>query len=210
MSASAFRRLSRATDPFLTGEVLLRQLLQEHVGLLNQLTHLRASQPRADYDYLTGLGTRHYFEARIVEELSRAEGNPSCSGSLVLMDVDELRSTRARHGAAVSNRALRWVAKVLRECLRLSDVACRGGDRFMALLCDTDTFGAAEVVGRLRSEIGRAEGQRWLPGPVSVGIAAWPDDAFTPSSLNDIAAVRLREDRQRRRAQRRPHLTLIP
>jgi diguanylate cyclase (GGDEF)-like protein len=210
MSASAFRRRPRATDPFLTSEVLLRQLLQEHAGLLQQLTHLRASQPRADYDHLTGLGTRPYFEARIVQELSRAEGNPSCSGSLVLIDVDDLRSTRARHGALVSNRALRWVAKVLREYLRLSDVACRSGDRFMALLCDTDSFGAAEVVGRLRGEIDRAEGLRWFPSAVSVGVAAWPDDAFTLSSLNAIAAVRLLEDRQRQRVQRRPRLVLIP
>jgi diguanylate cyclase (GGDEF)-like protein len=210
MSASAFPRRSRATDLFLNSEVLLRQLLQEHAGLLNQLTHLRASQPRADHDQLTGLRTRHYFEARILEELSRAEGNPSCAGSLVLMAVDELDPARADHGVAVANRALRWVAKVLRECLRVSDVACRGGDRFMALLCDTDSFGAAEVVGRLRGEIGRIEGVRWFPPAVSVGVATWPDDAFTLSSLNAIAAVRLREDRQRRRAQRRPHLALIP
>jgi diguanylate cyclase (GGDEF)-like protein len=125
-------------------------------------------------------------------------------------DHDELAPTRVRHGTAVSNRALRWVAKVLRESLRRSDVACRGGDRFMALLCDTDSFGTAEVVGRLRGEIGRADGLRWFPAAVSIGVAAWPDDAFTLSSLNAIAAVRLLEDRQRRRAQRRPHLLLIP
>lgn len=210
MSVSAFRRRLRATDPFLSSEALLRQLLQEHAGLLQQVSELRAAQPRVDYDPLTGLGTRQYLEARVTEELSRAQGNLSCSGSLVLLNVDELGSTRVRHGTAVSNRTLRWVAKVLRECLRVSDVACRGGDRFMALLCDTDSFGAAEVVGRLRGELGRAEGLRWSPAAVSVGVAAWPDDAFTLSSLQAIAAVRLLEDRQRRGAQRRPHLSLIP
>jgi diguanylate cyclase (GGDEF)-like protein len=194
----------------LTGEAQLRRLLQEHVGLLQQVTHLRASQPRAEHDHLTGLSTRPCFEARVVQELSRAEGNPSCRGSLVLIDVDELHWARAHHGAAVGNRALRWVAKVLREGLRLSDVAGRGGDRFMALLCDTDSSGAAEVVGRLRAEIARAEGMRWFPSAVSVGVAAWPDDALTLSSLNAIASVRLLEDRQRRRAPRRPHLVLIP
>jgi diguanylate cyclase (GGDEF)-like protein len=210
MSASAFRRRSRATDPFLTGEALLRRLLQEHAGLLQQVSHLRASQPRVDYDRLTGLRTRRYFEARVAEELSRADGNPSCSGSLVLMSAEDLGSTRVHHGTAVGNRALRWIAKVLRECLRGSDVACRSGDRFMALLCDTDSFGTAEVVGRLRGEIGRAQGLRWFPGALSVGVAAWPGDAFTLPSLNAIAAVRLHEDRQRRRVQRRPHLILIP
>ena len=199
-----------AADPFLTGEQLLRNLMQEHAGLLQQVNHLRAEHPRVDYDPLTGLGTRRYFEARVVEELSRAEGNPSCGGSLLLLDVDHLAAARARHGPAVSNRTLRWVGKVLRETLRVSDVACRGGDRFMAVLCDTDLFGAAEVVGRLRGEVGRADGRRWAPSAVSIGVAAWPGDAFTLLGLIAIAAVRLQEDRQRLRGSSRPRLTLLP
>ena len=184
--------------------------MQEHAGLLQQVNHLRASRPGLDYDDVTGLGTRRYFDARVNEELSRAQGNPSCAGSLVLLDVEDLGATRARHGPAVGNRSLRWVAKVLKECLRMSDVACRGGDRFMAVLCDTDTFGAWEVVARLRGEIGRAQGQRWSPSSVSMGAAAWPDDAFTLSSLIAIASARLIEDRGRRREQLRPRLILIP
>jgi len=210
MSVPAFRRRSQATDTLLAGPELLHSLLQEHAGLLQQVSQLRAAQPRADHDQLTGLGTRLYLEGRALEELSRAQDNPSCAGSLLLMDVEQLAAVRARHGAAVGNRGLRWVGKILRECLRASDVACRGGDRFMAVLCDTDTFGAAEVVGRLRGEIARAQGQRWAPPAISVGVAAWPDDAFTLSSLIAIAAIRVIEDRQRRSAQVRPHLVLLP
>jgi diguanylate cyclase (GGDEF)-like protein len=190
--------------------MLLRQLVEEHAGLLQQLNHLRASQPANDYDDLTGLGTRRYFEARVAEELSRAERDPSCGGSLMLIDVDELDATRARHGPAVGDRALRWVAKVLKECLRMTDVACRGGDRFMAILCDTSVFGAGEATARLRAQLNRAQGQRWFPGAVSIGSAVWPDDAFTVSALTAIAAVRLLEDRRRRREQQRPHLILLP
>ncbi len=210
MSAPVIRRRSLATDPLLTGPELLRRLLQEHAGLLQQVSHLRAAQPRADHDQLTGLGTRRYLEARVLEELSRAEDNPSCAGSLLLMEVEQLGAARARHGTAVGNRGLRWVAKVLREHLRACDVACRGGDRFMAVLCDTDGFGAAEVVGRVRGEVERARGERWAPPSVSIGVAAWPDDAFTLPSLIAIAAVRALEDRQRRSAQLRPHLVLLP
>jgi diguanylate cyclase (GGDEF)-like protein len=190
--------------------MLLRQLACEHAGLLQQVKHLRASQPGNDYDDLTGLGTRRYFEARVAEELSRAQGEPSCGGSLLLIDVDDLAATRARHGPAVGDRALRWVAKVLKECLRMSDVSCRSGDRFMAILCDTSVFGAGEAVARLRAQINRAQGHRWFPGAVSIGAAVWPDDAFTVSTLVAIAAVRLLEDRNRRREQQRPHLILLP
>ena len=189
---------------------MLRQLVEEHAGLLHQVKQLRAGQPANDHDDLTGLGTRRYFEARVAAELSRAERDPSCAGSLLLIDVDDVAATRARYGPAVGDRSLRWVAKVLKECLRMTDVACRGGDRFMAVLCDSSPFGAGEATARLRAQINRGQGQRWFPGAVSIGAAAWPDDAFTVSALVAIAAVRLLEDRRRRREQQRPHLILLP
>lgn len=210
MSASAFRR-SGGGDPFATAESLLRELLDEQAGLLQQVSRLRSSQPQIDYDDLTGLGTRRYFEARVVEELSRAERNPSYTGSMLLLDVDDLAAARAQHGPTVGDRALRWVAKVLRESLRVGDVVCRGGgDRFMAMLCDTPSFDASEVISRLRGQITRVRGHRWSAAPVSIGTAAWPDDAFTLPALTAIAAVRLLEDRQRRHAQARPQLILLP
>ena len=189
---------------------MLRQLLEEHAGLLRQVNQLWAVQPTNDYDELTGLGTRRYFEARVAEELSRAERDPSCAGSLLLIDVDDVAATRARYGPAVGDRSLRWVAKVLKECLRMTDVSCRGGDRFMAVLCDSSALGAGEVAARLRAQINLAQGQRWFPGAISIGAAVWPDDAFTVSALVAIAAARLLEDRRRRREQQRPHLILLP
>ena len=210
MSGSAFRR-SRGGDPFATDESLLRELLDEQAGLLQQVSRLRSSQPQNDYDDLTGVGTRRYFEARVIEELSRAERNSSYTGSMLLLDVDDLAAARTQHGPTVGDRALRWVAKVLKECLRMGDVACRGGgDRFMAVLCDTPSFDAGEVVSRLRGQITRVRGHRWSAEAISIGTAAWPDDAFTLPALTAIAAVRLLEDRQRRYAQARPQLVLLP
>ena len=210
MSASAFRR-SRGGDPFATGESLLRELLDEQAGLLEQVSRLRSSQPQNDYDDLTGLGTRRYFEARVIEELSRAERNPSYTGSMLLLDVDDLTATRTQYGPTVGDRALRWVAKVMRESLRVGDVICRGGgDRFMAVLCDTPSFDTGEVVSRLRGQITRVRCHRWSAAAISIGTAAWPDDAFTVPALTAIAAVRLLEDRQRRHAQARPQLILLP
>jgi diguanylate cyclase (GGDEF)-like protein len=211
MSASAFRRRPGAIDPLRTGQMMLRRLLDEHAGLLQQVTQLRASQPRSQYDDVTGLGTRRTFDTRVRQELSRVEHNPSCTGALLLMDVDDLDVMEGRHGSAVADRAVRWVAKVLKECLRVSDVACRGaGDQFMAIVCDTDSFGAGEVVARLRGEIARASGYRWSPASLSCGTAAWPVDALTTSALMAIASARLLEDRRRRQEQQRPHLVLLP
>ena len=191
--------------------MFLRRLLDEHAGLLSQVNELRASHPETDYDDLTGLGTRRYFEGRLEEELSRAQQNPSCAGALLLLDVADLALVRQRYGPCMSDRALRWVAKVLKERLRMTDITCRGGgSQFMAVLCDTDAFGAGEVVARLRGEMTGAQGYRWCPPSISFGTAAFPEDALTISALTAIAAVRLAEDSQRGRDQERPHLLLLP
>jgi diguanylate cyclase (GGDEF)-like protein len=190
--------------------MLLRRLLDEQAGLLLQVNRLRASQPQSHYDDLTGLGTRRYFEGRVVEELSRVRRNPSYAGALMLMDVDNLVAIRERHGPHMADRTVRWVAKVLKESLRVGDVVCRGGDQFMAILCDTNALGAGEAVARLRGEITRPSGYRWSPSSLSIGTSAWPDDGLTLSPLITIAAVRLREDQRRRREQERPRLILLP
>jgi diguanylate cyclase (GGDEF)-like protein len=198
-------------DPLLTGEMFLRRLLDERAGLRSELNQLRATHPQTDYDDLTGLGTRRYFEGRLNEELSRAQQNLSCAGSLVLIDVADLPLMRQRYGPCMGDRALRWIAKVLKERLRMTDITCRGsGNQFMAILCDTDVFGTGEVVARLRGEMSGARGYRWSPLSISFGTAAFPDDALTSSALTAIAAVRLAEDSQRRRDQERPHLLLLP
>ena len=80
----------------------------------------------------------------------------------------------------------------------------------MAILCDTDAFGTAEVVARLRAETTDVAGYPWCPPSVTFGAAVWPDDALTTTALMAIATVRLREDRLRRRNQERPRLILLP
>src|SRR4051794_31524387 len=125
MAASAFRRGS------------LRSLIDEHVGLLRELTRLRTSDQMTYQDLLTGLGNHKYLEMRLGEELSRARRNPSCGGSLLLIDVDSLRSVNARHGRAIGDRTLRWLAKILTEVLHDPKVVCRTtGGEFVSLLCD--------------------------------------------------------------------------
>jgi diguanylate cyclase (GGDEF)-like protein len=212
MSASAFRRGSPVRGSALTGRVLLRRLIDEHVGLLREVTRLRASGQMTYHDPLTGLGNRRYLEMRLGEELSRARRNPSCTGSLLLVDVDSLRSVNARHGYGVGDRTLRWMAIALKEILPGNDVVCRTtGGEFIALLCDTDPRAAGEIVARLEATLatGRAQGHRWSPPGVSIGMAGWPGDASTVPGLMAAAYARLADAKGGPAQRRRPRLTLV-
>jgi diguanylate cyclase (GGDEF)-like protein len=198
MSVSAFPLSARAiaTDTDLGGRLVLRQLRDENLALLRQLGLLRAGPRLAAYrDPLTGLRGRGYFEARLAEELSRARARGDRLGSLLLVQVDDLEAMNRRHGRAVGGRALRWIAKVLAETLRTTDVACRtGGGRFTVILCDTDASGAAAAGDRLRSRLLRGSGLRFASGAVDIAAVSWPADGLTAPSLMEAGAARLRAE----------------
>lgn len=192
--------------------MLLRRLLDENVTLRRQVGELRAWQGLALEDPLTGLRSRRYLDLRLAEELARAPEREPLLGALVLLDLDELQAINHRHGRRVGDRALRWVAKVLKETLRTTDIACRdGGGRFTAILHDTGAAGADAAITRLRRRLGSGPGDRWAPGAVSMGVASWPADALTAPALMEAGNARLRAER-RRRAQGagRRRLALLP
>jgi diguanylate cyclase (GGDEF)-like protein len=211
MSASAFRRSARAVDRGRSQRILIKRLVDEHVGLLREVTRLRAAQRLTYRDPLTGLGTRRYLEARLSEELSRAQRNASYRGSLILMELDDAEAVGRRHGSAISDRAERWVAKVLGETLRAPHIACRiGAGCFAAILCDTDLPAAAELVARVHAVLARARGHRWAPCDMNVGAAAWPADGERASGLLTMANIRLVDDRRRRGPRPGAPLVLLP
>jgi GGDEF domain-containing protein len=58
--------------------------------------------------------------------------------SLIVVDLDGLKTINDRHGHEVGDRALRAVGQTLRDTLRLTDVARRvGGDEFTLLAPNT-------------------------------------------------------------------------
>jgi diguanylate cyclase (GGDEF)-like protein len=177
------------------------------------VAELRATQRATCEDALTGLGNRRYFDLRLREELSRTRRNPIFAGGLVLVTADDLAAINRRHGRAVGDRALRWLARALRGALRITDVVCRmDGAELAAILCDTDACGVQEVVLRLRAGLAAGgPGRRWSPLAVTVAGASWPLDAQAPGALLDLGRARQGEERARRRgpAQQQPRLFLI-
>jgi len=175
----------------------------------------RSSQPQNDYDDLTGLGTRRLLRG------ARAEKGCQARSAILLIRVDAAASTRdpggdaREHGPMVGDSALRWVAKVLRECRAWGDVACRGGGgRFDGRCSVTRPFVRCRRGGLApaRPDHERAR-HRWSAEAISIGTAAWADERVHlsgPPRLTAIAAVRLLEDRQRGTLRSRPQLILRP
>ena len=125
-------------------------------------------------DGLTGLGNRRAFEARMEQELLRAEryGLPL---SLVLLDVDGFKEYNDTFGHPAGDQVLRLLSKTVAGEGRETDFFARyGGEEFVILLPHTDSEGAVVFSERLRSVL---EAATW-PGrdvTASFGVATlWP------------------------------------
>ncbi len=94
-------------------------------------------------DALTGLPNRRHFHERLQAEVARAV-REGARVSLLLLDVDDFKSINDRYGHPAGDAALRGFAALLRDEVRVSDVACRiGGEEFAVLLPSTTGRGDA-------------------------------------------------------------------
>lgn len=146
---------------------------------------------------LTGLYNRRYFQQVLQIEWKRATRFKR-SLSLLMIDIDHFKDFNDTFGHPFGDKVLKVIADLLIKNLREVDTVARfGGEEFVVLLPDTAREGALVVAEKLRHlvEIERFSGehQRILPLTVSVGIAAFPDDARDMDDLIDHSDVALYE-----------------
>jgi diguanylate cyclase (GGDEF)-like protein/PAS domain S-box-containing protein len=147
----------------------------------NSLLHSRM-QRLAITDSVTNLYNRRGFYELARREIERAR-RFGHSLSVVMMDLDQLKSVNDTYGHAVGDQVLRTLADRLSQHVREFDILCRyGGDEFALLLPETDLFMAASVAERLRGSIAD-EPIKTDGGPVPVTISLGVTKA-TPNTTN--------------------------
>lgn len=169
--------------------------LEQLVGVLvyplrNALLYRRAQYDAAT-DPLTGLSNRGVFDDALPREISRAL-RYGTTLTLLMVDVDNLKSINDHAGHSAGDRSLRQVAEVLRAGLRDSDHVFRyGGDEFAALLVGSEGAAALEVAERLRGRVNELPADAGVVKPtLSLGVAALRA-TDTPESLFERADAAL-------------------
>jgi diguanylate cyclase (GGDEF)-like protein len=133
--------------------------------------NLRAQALR---DHKTGLLNARGIDERANEELARARrfGRPL---SLLMIDIDNLRSINNRYGHLAGDAVLVAVADSFNATMRDYDLCARfGGDEFVILLPETPANQALEIAERVKAAVGRTElrhDDSDLPIGISVGVA---------------------------------------
>jgi len=106
-------------------------------------------------DPLTNVNNRGAMDKVLPREISLARRFKTPL-SLLVLDVDKFKSINDAHGHQVGDDVLQSFAKVLRDCVRDTDLIFRyGGDEFVISLSNTGLDGALELAERVRMIIER-------------------------------------------------------
>lgn len=155
----------------------------EHASLHTEVKALAVT------DGLTGLSNRRAFDRALEVETARA-GRYDHPLALIILDIDSFKTYNDAYGHPAGDERLRAIADLLRSTVREPDVVARyGGEEFALILPHADKAGALNLAERLRAAAeaaAPASPDSGKPNPgftVSIGVAAFPDDAETPQAL---------------------------
>lgn len=131
----------------------------------------------AEIDSLTGLMNRACAQTTVEKLLLENQNNMEYS--MFMVDVDDFKTVNDTYGHIAGDKVLEFVAKVLRESFRQSDIVCRlGGDEFYAFVGrereNAATIQRAEtILSRIEKECREYAGVQIT---VSMGICDYPRD----------------------------------
>ncbi len=204
------RDLGSTNGTLLNGQVVIESLLNngdkiligDHLFRFDMLDEIdREFQQQIHrllaHDELTGLLTGKSFFSELRREAARAEheSSPFC---VLMMDVDHFKQVNDTYGHLTGSRALEVMGVLIKGALRSGDVAARfGGEEFSAFLLDADYAQGLVAAERVRRAVeqhhfssarqGGTEPGETFRITMSIGVAAYPDDAKDPIQLVELA-----------------------
>lgn len=170
------------------------------VGVLIDITQQEEAERRlhhqATHDSLTGLTNRHEMQGILkrTDANARRYKEPY---SILLIDMDRFKMINDNLGHGAGDLVLRTFAEIADKLRREADTLARwGGEEFIFLLPNTDSFHAANVAERVRSAIDQKSiqiGEQALNITVSIGVASFPEDSERLEDLLSMADAALFE-----------------
>ena len=190
--------LDRAIEAIENGAFYFIQQPHIYLGFVKTLVARIIQMMEGAYaDPLTGLSNRRFFQSSLQnywEEYFRISGDDRRERkgflSLVMMDVDSFKRINDTHGHPEGDATLRFVAEMIDERFRKTDIKGRiGGDEFAVILPDTEHKDALNRAERLREKIKtesitsqKNEAEKEEPRTISAGVATFP----VPNNVSDL------------------------
>lgn len=168
-------------------ELMVRTVSDQLAVAISHARLFHRVQTEAITDPLTGLFNHRHFQDQLARELELAD-RANLRVSLILLDLDRLKTVNDTLGHRAGDRCLIHVAQTMQKNVREIDICARyGGEELVIILprctrddavkvaqrvCDATAATAVEKVGRITA---------------SVGVATYPDDAASREALIETA-----------------------
>lgn len=148
-------------------------------------------------DDLTGLHNLRSFETNLTRLVSQARVNKSPL-SLLVLDLDRLKSLNDSMGHLAGAEAVRTVGYLIAGHVPPDAVACRyGGDEFVVALPEHTIAQAVEMAEALRQAVYDAEptliGRSFPAGTLSISIGAAGRPGYWPDVVADVGEELFRD-----------------
>ncbi|WP_235425632.1 two-component system response regulator [Cellvibrio mixtus] len=179
---------------------------ENYIAIFSDISERKKSRERIDFlahhDSLTELPNRALLNDRLEMAINTAKRRNEKVG-ILFIDLDRFKNINDSLGHSAGDQILRQTAGRLTAAVRNDDTVARlGGDEFVVLLPRVrDERSLAEVAIKLREELLKPYTLEDMPLHLSpsIGIAVYPDDGDTTSTLikNADAAMYLAKEKGR-------------
>jgi diguanylate cyclase (GGDEF)-like protein len=175
LRSGVYDYLTKPLESLADFEVTVSRAL-EHAYLVRENERLfKEVQRLAVTDGLTGLFNRHKLDEALANEFERARRYKRPL-SMVMIDMDGLKTINDTYGHPAGDAALKLVADVIRTHIRRVDMPARfGGDEFVILLPEVEMELAVNIAERICSKIKPNEDHEDM-FTVSGGVAQLNDE----------------------------------
>lgn len=189
---------------------LLERISEQAAAAISNSIVFEKTREASLSDPLTGLPNTRFMFNYLGRELSRAQ-RLRTQVSILVLDLDRFKDINDTYGHHVGDRALREVARVLREAIRPYDICVRyAGDEFIVVLADCGPEEAEAKRVELQDAVDglafQVESGERTKLSVSIGAAVFPQDGETYEALLATADGRMYRDKKGRKepGSRRP------
>ncbi len=143
-------------------------------------------------DELTGLYNRRFMRQYLRERLDELARNRTPL-AVIMLDIDGFKPINDTYGHLEGDLILKRLAQLVREALPAGGYAIRfAGDEFFAFLEGMDAGSGLRIAVGIRERVNAepfvtSKAPAGIPVSISLGVAAYPEDAPTPSELIEAA-----------------------